>query len=429
MAVIITNVVRRMLLQRLPARRCISPVPVPSFRPDLLQKLHLAVIHLPLASSIQGWLPVVPSPSHHKRNMQQFGFRVVANLVHTYNSVRFGRNSMEGLMGQAMKDSATLRKAEVPWTEDEPHPQSYHTFDSATSSWVEKTPSDNVAQSTAHGAIDGVALYSWNIDFMLPFAEARMKPALAHLGNLLSSSEADTSKASVVFLQECTPSDLAMIAATPWVRERFHLTDLNPSNWATNHYGTVTLIDVRLPITAAFRVHYSKTRMDRDAFFVDVSLEGKTVRLCNTHLESLALNPPYRPPQMQIVAQYLREEKVHAGLAAGDFNAIQPFDRTLHTDNGLKDAFLELGGEEDTEEGYTWGQQAATKLRERFGCSRMDKVYFCGGAEVTKFERFGADVLTEGEDESSQIVALGFEKAWVTDHLGIKAEILVSKGT
>ncbi|WAO95478.1 Endo/exonuclease/phosphatase domain-containing protein [Fusarium falciforme] len=348
------------------------------------------------------------------------GFRVLATLLHTYNSIRYGKDSMEALFGQAMKDSATLRKSGVPWKDDEPHAQSYYTFDSATSAWVAKTPSEETA---GNGGIDDIALYSWNIDFMLPFAEARMKPALAYLGSLVGSNPTNT--APVIFLQECTPSDLAIIAATPWIRERFHLTDLDATNWATNHYGTVTLIDSRLPITAAFRVHYSKTRMDRDAFFVDVSVEGKTVRLCNTHLESMVFNPPFRPPQMQLVAQYLHEEKVHAGLAAGDFNAIQPFDRTLHTDNGLKDAFLELGGKEDTDEGYTWGQQAATKLREKFGCSRMDKVYFCGGADVVKFERFGEDVLTDGEDESNQIVALGFEKAWVTDHLGIKAEVKI----
>ncbi|SPO02415.1 related to endonuclease/exonuclease/phosphatase family protein [Cephalotrichum gorgonifer] len=352
-----------------------------------------------------------------------FGLGVLASLVSTYNSLRFGRDSMEALMGQVMKVSVALRKTSVPWNDDEPHPQSYYSYDSAASSWVSKTPSDDAAQTVDNGGIDSIALYSWNIDFMLPFPEARMKPALAHLGSLTDSTPPDT--APVIFLQECTPSDLVTIAATPWVRERFHLTDLDATNWATNHYGTVMLIDSRLPVTAAFRVHYSKTRMDRDAAFVDVSLLGKTVRLCNTHLESMALNPPFRPPQMQILARYLREGDVHAALAAGDLNAIQPFDRTLHADNDLKDAFLELGGKEDTEEGYTWGQQAATKLREKFGCSRMDKLYFCGGAEVVKFERFGADVLTEGKEESSQIVALGFEKPWVTDHLGIRAEVKI----
>ncbi|CAM1508890.1 Fc.00g026290.m01.CDS01 [Cosmosporella sp. VM-42] len=352
-----------------------------------------------------------------------FSFRVLTSLLHTYNSLRFGRNSIEALVSQAIKDSAALQKTSVPWKDDEPHSQPYYKFDSATSSWVSKAPSEDEAQTADNGGINGIALYSWNIDFMLPFAEARMKPALAHLGTLIGSCPPNT--APVIFLQECTPSDLATIAATPWVRQRFHLTDLDATNWATDKYGTVTLIDSRLSITAAFRIHYFKTIMDRDAFFLDVSLEGKTVRLCNTHLESMTFKPPSRPPQMKIVAKYLHEDNVHAALAAGDFNAIQPFDRTLHTDNGLKDAFLELGGKEDTEEGYTWGQQAATKFRKQFGYSRMDKVYFCGGAEVVKFERFGADVLTEGEEESRQIVALGFEKPWVTDHLGIKVEVKI----
>lgn len=356
-------------------------------------------------------------------SVSSFGSWVLGSLLQTYNTIRYGSDSMEARLAQALKDSAALRKTSPPWKNDEPHPQSYYTFDPATSSWAVKNPSDDASQAADSSGISGIALYSWNIDFMLPFAEARMKPALAHLDSLLPSSS--STLVPIIFIQECTPSDLATIAATPWVRERFHLTDLDPTNWATGHYGTVTLVDSRLPITAAFRVHYSQTRMDRDAFFVDVSVRGKTVRLCNTHLESLALDPPFRPPQMQLVARLLREDKVHAGLAAGDFNAIQPFDRTLHSDNGLRDAFLELGGEEDTEEGYTWGQQASTKLRETFGCSRMDKVYYCGGAEVDRFERIGADVLTDGEEERSEIVALGFEKAWVTDHLGVKAEMRI----
>lgn len=169
--------------------------------------------------------------------------------------------------------------------------------------------------------------------------------------------------------------------------------------------------------------------VDRDAFFVDVTLgpEGRKVRLCNTHLESMAFDPPFRPPQVALVARYLHETGVHAALAGGDFNAIQPFDRTLHADNNLKDAFLESGGKEDTDEGFTWGQQAATTLRAQFGCSRMDKVYFCGDLELVRFERFGQDVLVEGEEEARGIVELGFEKPWVTDHLGIMAEVEIAR--
>lgn len=347
---------------------------------------------------------------------------------------------MEAIVAQAIKDTGALRKSSVPWNLDEPYPQAYHAFDPATSSWTPKSPSLTASASTVADGnrITNIALYTWNIDFMLPFPEARMRPALSHLGSLTKPNPPTT--ASVIFLQECIPSDLVTIAATPWVRERYCLTDLDSTNWATTHYGTVTLVDARLPITAAFRVHYSQTRMDRDAFFVDVSLgldngsnksnnNRNTIRLCNSHLESLAFDPPFRPPQMQLIARYLHEEHVYAALAAGDFNAIQPFDRTLHGDNDLRDAYLELGGQEDDDKGFTWGQQAATKLREQFGCSRMDKVYFCGGVKLVKFERFGEDVLAEGEDQGKQIVALGFEKPWVTDHLGVMAEVQVVLAT
>ncbi|KAJ5611407.1 hypothetical protein N7510_008126 [Penicillium lagena] len=254
---------------------------------------------------------------------------------------------MEAIIAQAIKDTTVSRKASVPWNLDEPHPQSYYAFDTVTSSWMPKSPStitDQNNQGTA--GITNIALYTWNIDFMLPFAVARMKSALTYLDRLTSSLSKTT--APVIHLQECTPSDLATIAATSWVRERFHLTDLSHTNWATTHYGTTTLVDTRLPITATFRVHYLKTRMDRDALFVDVSLgpNGIKTRLCNTHLESMAFEPPLRPPQMKLVARYMHEAHVDAALVAGDFNAIQPFDRTLHVDNNnnLKDAFLELGG-------------------------------------------------------------------------------------
>ncbi|OGM46791.1 endonuclease/exonuclease/phosphatase family protein [Aspergillus bombycis] len=327
---------------------------------------------------------------------------------------------MEALMTQAIRDTATFRKTSVPWTLDEPYTQAYYGFDPATSTWV-KSPLSSNDNDHDRLAITAIALYTWNIDFMLPFAAARMRPALAHLHQLTHLLPPNV--APVIFLQECTRSDLETIAATPWVRAHFHLTDIDTANWATTQYGTTVLVSRHLPITSVFRVHYSHTRMDRDALFVDVStgLEEKRIRLCNTHLESMALDPPYRPPQVQLVAQYMHHDGVDAALAAGDFNAIQPFDRTLHVDNDLKDAFLELGGEEDTEDGYTWGQQAATKQRAQFGCSRMDKVYFRGSLKLLKFERFGEDILAEGDEERRQIVNLGFEKPWVTDHLGVMA--------
>lgn len=154
-----------------------------------------------------------------------------------------------------------------------------------------------------------------------------------------------------------------------------------------------------------------------------------TIRLCNSHLESMAFTPALRPPQLSLIASYMHQApKISAAVAAGDFNAIQAFDKTLHSDNNLLDAYLESGGKEDDPQGHTWGQQASTALRERFGTSRMDKVYSTppalegqGSLRLAKFGYFGRDVVVEDKKEAKEIMNLGFEKAWVTDHLGVEA--------
>jgi tyrosyl-DNA phosphodiesterase 2 len=252
-----------------------------------------------------------------------------------------------------------------------------------------------------------------------------MDAALAHLQELTSQSQSNPNAAVVVNLQECVASDLINISRKQWVRDSFYMTDIDTSAWSSGAYGTLTLIDRRLDILSCFRVHYSKTRMERDALFVDVSYgHGKKLRLCNTHLESLALEPPFRPAQMQVIASFMHSEDVSGAIVTGDFNAIQPFDLSLHSDNNLKDAYLQLGGLENHDEGYTWGQQALPELRKLYGCSRMDKVFYCGGdLELVDFERIGAGVeIPEKErDQREKLLSFGFEKAWVTDHLGVKA--------
>lgn len=342
---------------------------------------------------------------------------------------------MDGLVQRAIQQSQAQKKPSelIPWKSDEPWPQPYYSWDGEMEIWqpIKPDAAPPTKDEATSSDITTIALYNWNIDFMLPFAEARMSAALAHLEELTKSLPSTTAVA--INLQECTPSDLITISQTQWVRDRFHITDLDSSAWASGLYGTTTLLDRRLGVASCFRVHYSATQMERDALFADVTVPAgaagaagapRTVRLGNTHLESLALDPPMRPAQVRTAAPHLRADGLAGAVIAGDFNAIQPFDAALHSDNGLKDAYLELGGPEGGEDGFTWGQQALRPLRERFGCSRMDKAYFFGGGiKLQGFERFGADVEV-GEANKRQrdgLLALGFEKAWVTDHLGIKA--------
>ncbi|KAI0197636.1 endonuclease/exonuclease/phosphatase family protein [Astrocystis sublimbata] len=334
---------------------------------------------------------------------------------------------MEKRVQKAFQEAVALKKnpGALPWKLDEPWAQRFYSWDAEEEAWKSASTANGVHQQTS-GNISSLAFYSWNIDSMLPFAESRMEAALAHLEKLLSQLPSPSATAVVINLQECIPSDLATISRHKWVRDSFYMTDLDSSSWASDAYGVATLVDRRLDVVSCFRVHYSKTQQERDALFVDVVLPaaGTIVRLGNSHLESLAPDPPLRPSQVQIISTHMRADSVSSAITMGDFNAIQPFDKLLHADNGLKDAFLELGGREDSDEGHTWGQQALRDLRERFGGSRMDKAYFCGGnLKLLSFERFGADVEVQADrkKQRDQLLALGFEKAWVTDHLGIKA--------
>lgn len=345
---------------------------------------------------------------------------------------------MDELVQKAIRQATEQKKPSelLPWKPDEPWPQPYYLWDLEGEVWQPIKP-PYATSPTNHQApspgITTVILYSWDIDFMLPFAEARMNAALAHLEELTNHLASTT--AVVINLQECTPSDLISISQKQWVRDRFYITDLDSSAWASGLYGTTTLVDRCLQIASCFRVHYSATQIERDALFIDIAApatSGKKIRLGNTHLESLAFEPPLRPSQMRVAAAHLHADELAGAAIAGDFNAVQPFDASLHAANGLEDAYLAFGGRDGGEDGFTWGQQALPVLRERFGLSRMDKAYFCGGGiKLQGFERFGANVeVDEGKKKQKDgLLALGFEKAWGTDHLGIRATFSIVNDT
>ncbi|SPQ27653.1 be34ec7d-0e68-46fe-bb6a-05f4e13c29ca [Thermothielavioides terrestris] len=304
------------------------------------------------------------------------------------------------------------------WRRGEPARQEYFTFKDGLWHPVEVQGS-TIPPGSETPASFQFSVLSWNIDFMRPHGDARMTGALQHLHSLTSRH----AQPSVIMLNEMTEGDLKLIKSADWVREHYNITDASPGHWESPGYGTTMLVPRALPIKDVFRMHYERTAMQRDALCVDVPLpRGRTLRLCTTHLESLKARPPLRPAQLAAAARLLRE--AHAGVLGGDLNAIEPFDRTLHAENGLRDAYLDSGGVEGAEEGMTWGQMAGRRERDRFGLSRMDKILFCGGVRLLGFERFGMDVLMEGTEEERQELMdqWAMEKPWVTDHLGVKAE-------
>jgi tyrosyl-DNA phosphodiesterase 2 len=243
---------------------------------------------------------------------------------------------MDRVIQEAVQLVEAKRKTsdQQPWPLDEPFSQACHRYHGTD--WLPIDTGSEHLNSSLHR----LDVWSWNIDFMLPFPSQRMEAALRHLQRLIET-EAETHEsgdlAHVIFLAECLESDIGLLCQDAWVQSNFCLTDLDFRNMASGHYGTAMLIDRRLAIQSCFRVHYSKTRMERDGLFVDVMLNSKRIRLCTTHAESLALQPAYRPLQLEICARHMHDPLVYASVLAGDLNAIEPADENIHVENELRD--------------------------------------------------------------------------------------------
>lgn len=317
-----------------------------------------------------------------------------------------------------------------PQQVDPPCGQPFFTFDHESKKWISSTSFESTSVIRNDGSLGlshpALTVITWNIDFMKPLPDQRMKEALSYLhGNILSS--VPPKNAVIILFQEMTQSDLDLIRHCHWVQRNFHITDPDPHNWRVD-YGTCTLIDKRLHVKDVFRVRYSATQMGRDALFVDVafplsSYDNKTLRICNVHLESMTT--PLRRPQLATAAHYMKDSRVYASILGGDCNAIEKYDRNLHAENNLRDAYLVLGGQEDKYEGYTWGFMS--RIDNKFGCSRMDKVLFTKrGLWVKGLEKFGHNLELRDPKEREWLAhETKCHGGWVTDHLGLRADFNV----
>lgn len=269
---------------------------------------------------------------------------------------------------------------------------------------------------------------------MAPYPQSRMSGALAHLHDLVAMIP--TTSAIVIFLQEMqekpefpstehTANDLTQLQNAAFVREKFHMTELDGVNWAAQ-YGTVTLVDRRLDVRQVARRHFV-SEYGRDALFVDVGVAGekkeKVCRLCNVHLDSLT--GLARPAQWRELAALLQQECLAASIVAGDCNANQLRDRREPQDNGFKDVYLECGGAEDDDKGATWGFQS--KHWKKYGRQRLDKMAFWGNLEVRTLGRIGVQVKVAEDRVVKELEMLG-KLPYVTDHYGLMGVFNVPDG-
>lgn len=279
----------------------------------------------------------------------------------------------------------------------------------------------NCAKGIREPLPSSIRLVTWNIDFMSSEKKKRFIAALSYIQqHVFGCMTSERPEPCCILLQEVHVSVFTLILNAEWVRRYFIVVPTSTDKWPEHApYGNVTLVSRTIPVVNAFTIMFSNSGMHRTAVFVDIklsipALEDEpylsrgivTLRIANTHLESLPIGAPARPRQMQIIAHALREDGLLGGILAGDMNAIGPSDEGIVEDAGLYDAWQ---GDCDDEEGFTWGYQSPDQ---DYPPGRLDKVL------STRQEGFILD-----EPERIGIGEAIRQDKWVSDHYGLVTRV------
>jgi tyrosyl-DNA phosphodiesterase 2 len=241
----------------------------------------------------------------------------------------------------------------------------------------------------------------------------------------LCKTAGDAPEPCCILLQEVHVRAFQAILDNEWVRRHFAITPVTPERWPNyNIYGNVTLVSRSIPVCHAWSLEFANSEMARNALLVDLKLgvpehgeeESKppvTIRIANTHLESLPQGASARPLQLLLIAKMLEEHGMHGGIVCGDMNAIGPSDIPIVADAGLLDTWGEDDDDDDDEEGYTWGYQPECE----YPPGRLDKILITPGSGfiIEGPKKIGVGVkTTDGE--------------WVSDHYGLLTTASVVSG-
>ncbi|KAJ5206560.1 Endonuclease/exonuclease/phosphatase [Penicillium cf. griseofulvum] len=233
--------------------------------------------------------------------------------------------------------------------------QSWHHFD-PVQQWI-PTRSNNTnepAKSTSEGDPSDLVLLTWNIDATSSRTQERVTEIVTFITGL-------DPKVHVVFLQEVSRSALQQILNNDRIRGSWFSSERDDTSWGIHS------------CTFCYPSHF-----DRDALCCDIFAfsprepepsSTTRIRLVNVHLDSLPMNPSYRPRQISIISSLLYA--AGRGLVAGDFNPVLKDDATLIEDSGLIDVWTSLHSEDP---GYTWGVDG----EQPFPPNRLDKVAVLG---------------------------------------------------
>lgn len=271
-----------------------------------------------------------------------------------------------------------------------------------------------------------VRIITWNVDFQNHYPNERMLSVLRHIEkDVLDCKEGDEPEPSCILLQEVHFRALKTILDDEWVRENYIVTPIARSKWPIGHtdgessiYGNVTLVTRSLNVEGAQLLEFGLSTMQRTGLMVDITLStpgpesrNVSIRIINTHLESLPVGAIARPLQLSLLAGFLKMEKIDGGLVAGDMNTILPEDSTITVDAGLRDAWRKGN---KTEKGFTWGYQGGGN----FPTARLDRVCYLPKKcyKVDEPQRIGVGLKTEA----------GGGQIWTSDHYGLQTTLRIT---
>lgn len=243
-----------------------------------------------------------------------------------------------------------------------------------------------------------LSLTTWNIN-AAPFKRGERSQLI--LDRILGPKSSD-----IIFLQDVASDVRQSVLDDPRVRSRFLTSDAEDDTaFKGVPFATMTMLSnerfaspllaekkdgsdgSKMKLHSAFRMSLP-SRYERDALCVNFHAPGTpttVLRLLNVHLDSLdaAFRRAY---EVHLLDRCLREGACSGGVIAGDFNAIEPSDRTLVEIHGLVDAWVKLYGQTTGRDEATWG--VGVELEDGLGpSSRKDKVVMLG------LEPVGIEVL------------------------------------
>jgi len=287
------------------------------------------------------------------------------------------------------------------------------------SHWTPTAMDDSHSASGRRWSVP-LRIVSWNVDAGSKMLELRMSALLRTIKL--------TAIPDIIFLQEVSRNALIALLSDPWVQEHWYLSDVNDSGFGKQKFINLTLVSKSwfllhpIKIGPVWRIALP-THLGRDALCCDIVINyncphpshmrrhmSTRLRLINVHLDSLPINPSYRPQQVAVAASYLRS--ADCGLVAGDFNSILPEDEAIISDNSLIDAWVEL---HPNSPGFTWGVDGDGP----FPPKRLDRVAL-HNLTPSNIRLLPTHVITSDTGDSSSKDRRNTGEALpFSDHLGI----------